>query len=95
MIKSKVKAILQNKNMTQIDLAAKLKVQPETLSRTINGNPTLKSLTDIAKALDIEVVELFSKNQPTGHIEYGNDIYAINSINDIKSLLVTIQNSVK
>lgn len=86
MIKNKVKSLLAKKGMTQIDLAAKLNVKPETLSRTINGNPTLKSITDIANALDVEVVELFETNSPNGFIEINGTVHTIKSYNDLHEL---------
>ncbi|MGB3151574.1 MAG: helix-turn-helix transcriptional regulator, partial [Maribacter sp.] len=79
MIKKKVKALLSAKGITQIDLAAKLDITPETLSRTINGNPTLKSLKDIAHALDVEVVQLFPQSGIKGFIEYDGKVHTIDS----------------
>ncbi len=93
MIKTKIKSLLNDRGMTQIDLAAKLGVQPETLSRTISGNPTLKSLTDIANALEVEIIRLFSSNMPTGYVEYNKEVFKINSVDDIKTLLVKIENA--
>lgn len=87
MIKNKVKILLAKKGMTQIDLANKLDIKPETLSRTINGNPTLKSITEIANALDVEVIELFESNQPRGIIECAGKVHTITSLNDLKSLV--------
>lgn len=45
--------------ISQKDLAGKLNVKQETISRQISGNPTLKTLIDIANALDVEVRDLF------------------------------------
>lgn len=91
MIKNKVKNILAKKGMTQIDLAAKLDVKPETLSRTISGNPTLKSMTDIANALDVEVVELFDSESPNGFIEINGKVHTIKSFNDLYSLVASLE----
>lgn len=95
MIKNRIKTILQDKGMTQADLAQKLRVLPETLSRTINGNPTLKSLTDIANALEVEVSDLFSSNHPKGFVEYDGKLHRITSTNDLKELLTMIGNKAK
>ncbi len=91
MIKDKVKQILTQKGMTQIDLAAKLDVKPETLSRTISGNPTLKSITDIANALDVEVVELFDTDRPKGYIEIKGKVTTIKSFNDLYALVESLE----
>ncbi|MEP2057624.1 MAG: helix-turn-helix transcriptional regulator [Maribacter litoralis] len=91
MIKNRVKILLAKKGITQIDLAAKLNIQPETLSRTINGNPTLKSITDIATALNVEVVELFDSDKPRGIVEYLGKIYTITSLQDLNKLVNKIE----
>ncbi len=89
MIKENVKAILKEKGMTQIDLAEKLNVKQETISRTLSGNPTLKSISDIAKALDVDIRELFisTSDNLNGFIEYENDIYKISSVKDLEDLI--------
>tara|TARA_R110000868_G_scaffold16672_7_gene74137 strand:+ start:1173 stop:1457 length:285 start_codon:yes stop_codon:yes gene_type:complete len=91
MIKNRVKILLSKKGITQIDLAAKLNIQPETLSRTINGNPTLKSITDIASALDVEVIELFETNSPNGFIEINGEVHTIKSFNDLYELVDSLK----
>lgn len=56
----RVKQILKEKGWTQKDLAQKMGVAEISLSRSINGNPNLDTLDKIAKALEIEVYELFT-----------------------------------
>lgn len=86
-----IKKILSSKGMTQIMLAKKLNVKPETLSRTINGNPTIKSLNEIANALNVEVVDLFNSREPKGFIEYNDNIYVIKRVTDLEDLLYQIK----
>lgn len=60
---------IESRNSLSIkDLVERMGVSPDVISRQINGNPTLKTITDIAEALDVEVKEIFSdgfKNEPS------------------------------
>ena len=55
-----VKKLCNNQNMTLKDLANKMEIAPESLSRAINGNPQLSTLESIATHLDVNISELFS-----------------------------------
>lgn len=55
----RVKEILKEKGMMQKDLAAKMGVADISLSRSINGNPSMDTIIKIAEALEVEVGELF------------------------------------
>ena len=57
----KVKEICRDKGLTITLLAEKLNIKQESLSRAINGNPTLETLERIASALNVPVAELFEK----------------------------------
>ena len=41
-------------------LAEKMQIAPESLSRAINGNPQLSTIQAIAKNLNVEVADLFN-----------------------------------
>ena len=43
-------------------LAEKMQIAPESLSRAINGNPQLSTLQSIAKNLNVEVATLFNSH---------------------------------
>jgi len=58
---NRIKEILKIKGVTQKELAFKLEITEPVLSRSINGNPTLNTLQDIAKALDVRVSELIDE----------------------------------
>lgn len=51
--------------MTSMEVASKLGVTPESLSRSINGNPSLETLERIAEAIGLEVVDLFERTGTT------------------------------
>lgn len=50
---NRVKEICADKGIQLKELAAIMDVKPESLSRTLNGNPQLSSLENIAKALNV------------------------------------------
>ncbi|MBC6999685.1 helix-turn-helix transcriptional regulator [Cytophaga sp. FL35] len=93
MIADKVKAILTAKGMKQTDLAAKMGKDTPFVSRAlkVGGNPTLNTLQEIAKALDVELVELFSSENPRGFIEFKGEIRSIHSVNDLHALIHEIE----
>jgi transcriptional regulator with XRE-family HTH domain len=62
----RVKEICKSKGILMEDLAGMLGVTPNTLTRNINGNPTIETLGKIAVALSVPVTELFEQQ--------GNDI---------------------
>ena len=62
----RVKEVCKSKGMTITSLAERLGIKQESLSRAINGNPTIETLEKIANALQVPISELFE--QP------GNDV---------------------
>lgn len=59
----RIKEILKEKGMTQKELAQKMGVAEISLSRSVNGAPTLTTLEKIADALGVEVSELFAPSR--------------------------------
>jgi len=57
----RVKDICKEKGLSITELAAKMNIAQESLSRAINGNPTISTLEKIAAALGVEVTDLFDK----------------------------------
>lgn len=57
---NRVKGICADKGIQLKELALIMGVKPESLSRTLNGNPQLTSLENIAKALNVGVADLFA-----------------------------------
>lgn len=55
----RVKELCKSKGINMESLADKMNVKRESLSRAINGNPTLETLEKIASALGVSVTELF------------------------------------
>ena len=62
-ISHKVKELCRNKGITIKELADKMEIAPESLSRAINGNPQLSTIRKIAEALGVSVTDLFDRNE--------------------------------
>lgn len=59
----RIKELLRERNMTQVDLANKLGVTKITLSQNITRNNwTLAKLDEIAAALECRVIDLFDNS---------------------------------
>ena len=54
-----VRLLCRKQGITMRQLAEKMKIAPESLSRAINGNPQLSTIQCIAKNLNVEVADLF------------------------------------
>jgi transcriptional regulator with XRE-family HTH domain len=93
----RVKEICKERGWTLKQLAEKMEIVPETLTRAIsdNANPTLSTLQKIAIALDLEVADLFvsskSINNICGYIEVDGEVYSIRSINDLEWLCKSLK----
>ena len=56
----KIKEVIKNKGYSVTSLAEKIGMTQVSLSRIINGNPTVETLKKIANALDVDIRELFN-----------------------------------
>lgn len=89
----RIKEVCKEKGITVSQLAEKMGIKQESLSRAINGNPTLETLERIASALDVDVPELFSSSSGgiIGVIRIRDTNYNINSVADLSRLLDGIE----
>ena len=88
----RIKELCKQKGITLSDVAQKAGIARETLSRQVSGNPTLRTLTEVAKALDVPVYQLFTDSaRITGSVRVGDQIYTIDSIQDIERLVEDIK----
>jgi transcriptional regulator with XRE-family HTH domain len=90
----RVKEICKEKGLTVQDLADKMEMKRESLSRAINGNPTFETLEKIANALGVDITELFAPSSSggiIGVIRIGDTNYNINSVSDLARLLDRIE----
>ena len=66
-MKFRIKELCKEKGILMETLAGILSIHPNSLTRNINGNPTIETLEKIAVALNVPVVELF-ENSASRHV---------------------------
>lgn len=59
----RIKEVMQEKGITQKRLAEQMGVAEISLSRSLRGNPTLETLSKIAEALEVNIVDLFERKK--------------------------------
>ena len=62
-LSQRVKELCSERGIQLKDLAERMSVKPESLSRAINGNPHLSTLENIANALKVGVAELLNSGR--------------------------------
>lgn len=86
----RVKEICKEKGMTMKELAEKIGINPITLTQSLNGNPTLSRLTEVAMILDVDVADLFREPKPKsdvhGCIYINGKPHLISCVDDIIKL---------
>lgn len=84
----RVKEICKAKGITIGDLAERMQMARESLSRAINGNPTLDTLEKIAQALEVPVSSLFDvESDLYGLIIHKGKTYKIDSDQALQTFL--------
>ena len=53
-----VRVLCKSRGLKMKDIAMKVNMAPESLSRALRGNPTLSTMSDIADALNVPVSRL-------------------------------------
>lgn len=64
----RIKEVIKEKGLTSAQVAKRMGIVPEALSRVINGNPTVKMLERVATAIGVPVTELFEKPTSGGFV---------------------------
>ena len=90
MAKLRVKEIVKQRGLTLAKVAEMLDVHPVNLSTTLNGNPTLSTLSRIAEVLQVEVTDLIeTENKPivSGFVKVNGEVLEITSVADLEKAL--------
>ena len=61
----RIKEVCRRKGLMMKDLAEKLGMTEVGLSKSLNGNPTVSRLEEIAIVLDVDFMELFVREDGT------------------------------
>ena len=81
----RIKEVLKEKNVSQIELAEKLDISKVGINKIVNGNPTAETLQKIAEVLDVDIRDLFeqTKEAPTEpiYLKRDGDFIQIGSLN--------------
>ena len=89
----RIKELCREKRITMAKIAEKIGINPITLSQSLNGNPTLSRLQEVADALGVEVSELFvhPREESVYGCLYVNGIpHLVNSREEIVTLLAEL-----
>lgn len=90
----RVKELIKNKGLLMQDIANRIGISRDTLTRNINGNPTIDTLEKIAKALDVDIVELFpatSTEQLIALISHRNEFYKATTLKELEEIVEKIK----
>ena len=93
-LNNRVKELCRQRGMQLKDLASKMGIAPESLSRAINGNPQLSTITSIADNLGISISELFAVKEqiPLNAIIVCRDkTYTAQTLSELKLLVNEIE----
>lgn len=90
-MKLRIKELIKYKQISQKEFADRMGVKSETITRILaGGNPTLSTLENMAKALNVSIGDLFDNvrddKKISGYIEFKDKIYKINSLEDFEKI---------
>ena len=89
----RIKELCREKQITMKDIAERLGINPITLSQSLNGNPTLRRLQEVADILEVSVSELFDnpiRNTIFGCLYVNGKPVLVNGKQEVLQLLNTI-----
>ena len=92
----RVVEIARSKGLTMADIAKQVGISRVNLSNSLNGNPTLTRLTEVAKILGVEVSELFkttTNKRVSGYLEYDGRIVKVDSLDAVKLFIADVETS--
>ena len=93
-LSNRVKELCRQRGIQLKDLAQKMGIAAESLSRAINGNPQLSTITSIADNLGISISELFAVKEqiPLNAIIVCRDkTYTAQTLSELKLLVNEIE----
>ncbi|WP_295937924.1 helix-turn-helix transcriptional regulator [uncultured Alistipes sp.] len=83
----RIKELCKEKGITQTEIAKRLNISNVNLSNSLNGNPTLGRLQEVAEILGVEVWQLFKRKEDIqGVVQYNGVVYSIDTLNALYDL---------
>lgn len=87
----RIKEILKQQGKTMQDLADMIGINRVNLSNSLNGNPTLERLKQVADCLDVGIKDLFKENKKDhveilGLIKVNEDVRIIDSFSVLEQI---------
>lgn len=87
----RIKELIRNKGLTIEEFAESIGMKQSSISRAINGNPTLDTLQKIADGLQVDISELFTPAQDfTALISYNGNLYHFRTVEELKQFADTL-----
>lgn len=89
----RIKELIKQKGLTITEVAERMNVNRVNLSNMISGNPTIKSLEQIAEAMEVDVWELFispeqlKDKELSAMVKYKENLYTANSISELEDII--------
>lgn len=90
----RVKEILKERGMKMYELAEKMKIAPESLTRALQRNPQYTTLKTIADTLGVSVRDLFKggetispNKEMRGCIFFNNEMFTFNTRKELEAFL--------
>ena len=90
----RIKELAKERGMTIGDIAKAIGISRVNLSNSLNGNPTLSRLKEVAAILHVEVAELFRPAEAkriSGYLEYDGEITKITSLESLKDFIAKVE----
>jgi transcriptional regulator with XRE-family HTH domain len=83
------------KGLTMADIAKQIGISRVNLSNSLNGNPTLSRLAEVAQILGVEVSELFKPTTTgkavSGYLEFNGRIVKVDSLDTVKRFIADVE----
>ena len=91
----RVVEIAHAKGLTMADIAKQIGISRVNLSNSLNGNPTLSRLAEVAQILGVEVSELFKPTTTgkavSGYLEFNGRIVKVDSLDTVKRFIADVE----
>ena len=90
MAKLRIRELAKERGITMAEIADRIGINPVNLSSSINGNPTLNRLQEVADVLQVDITELFEKENKSevyGYLEVNGEVRKITSVQDLENLV--------